>query len=139
MALLNDEDGSSSAAILARALIAAKLNAAAGFDPGDAQATIRAADELLATLPARLPQHIDPATWNGQGMLWVASALDAYNNRCAHDSTGAVLGSSVPPQQLPSTGNNPIMDERLRLSVITLVIVVLVALVLRGVVRDLRD
>lgn len=139
LAMLSDTSNRSAATILARPLIGAKLNIAAGFDPGHASASVQTGDELFNELGGRLPQDVDPAGWRGQGMLWTAAALAAYDNRCAAGASGSVLGTTQAPRQLPSTGNNPIMDERLRLSVITLVILILVALVLRGIVRDLRD
>ncbi len=65
--------------ILASQLIPAKLNIAAGSDPGPVAAEIAAADALLSGL-GRLPLRIAPSSTLGQQMTSIASTLDAYNN-----------------------------------------------------------
>ena len=66
--------------ILARQLIAAKLNVENGANPAPAEETIDAADDLLATFPGRLPLGVRPFTETGKEMLKFAKVLDAYNN-----------------------------------------------------------
>lgn len=67
--------------ILARQLIAAKLNIENGSNPDPVQETIDAADDLLSPLPGRLPYGVRPYTDLGKDMLRLARVLDAYNNR----------------------------------------------------------
>jgi hypothetical protein len=66
--------------ILARQLIAAKLNIENGANPGPAAETIDAADDFLATFPGRLPLGVRTNTADGKQMLRYARVLDAYNN-----------------------------------------------------------
>jgi len=67
--------------ILARHLIAAKLNIENGANPAPADEIIEAADELLAKFRGRLPYGVRPFTDDGKEMLRYAATLDAYNNR----------------------------------------------------------
>lgn len=66
--------------ILARQLIAAKLNVENGSNPDPAMETIDAADAFLATFPGRLPLGVRTFTEDGKQMLQYAKVLDAYNN-----------------------------------------------------------
>ena len=66
--------------ILARQLIAAKLNVENGANPDPATETIDAADDFLATFPGRLPLGVRTYTADGKQMLEYARVLDAYNN-----------------------------------------------------------
>jgi len=66
--------------ILARQLIAAKLNIENGANPDPVTETIDAADDLLATFPGRLPLDVRTFTEAGKKMLRYAKVLDAYNN-----------------------------------------------------------
>lgn len=66
--------------ILARQLIAAKLNVENGSNPAPMQETIDAADDLLATFARRLPLGVRAFTATGKEMLQFARVLDAYNN-----------------------------------------------------------
>jgi hypothetical protein len=65
--------------ILARQLIAAKLNILNGSDPATIAASITAADALLAAQTGKLPYGIRPSGTTGQAMVNVASVLEAYN------------------------------------------------------------
>jgi hypothetical protein len=67
--------------ILARQLVAAKLNVENGANPDPAQETIDAADDLLATFGVRLPLRVRTYTDTGKDMVRLARVLDAYNNR----------------------------------------------------------
>ncbi len=66
--------------ILAKQLIAAKLNIENGSDPAPIEDTIEAADELLCTFTDRLPLGMRPFTNDGREMVHLAGVLDAYNN-----------------------------------------------------------
>jgi hypothetical protein len=66
--------------ILARQLIAAKLNIENGSNPDPATETIDAADAFLATFSGRLPLGVRTYTADGKQMLQYAKVLDAYNN-----------------------------------------------------------
>lgn len=67
--------------ILAKQLIAAKLNVANGSDPGSVAATIADADALLAALDGKLPYRVRPRSSLGENMTALAAILDDYNNR----------------------------------------------------------
>jgi hypothetical protein len=64
--------------ILAKQLIAAKLNIAAGSDPTPIAATIATADGLLDGCV--LPCHVSPSSSLGMQMTAAAAILDQYNN-----------------------------------------------------------
>jgi len=66
--------------ILARALIAAKLNIANGAPSGPVDAAIVGADALLSTFTGKLPYDVHPSTEMGQTMVDYADILDQYNN-----------------------------------------------------------
>ncbi len=66
--------------ILARQLIAAKLNVENGSNPDPVTETIDAADVLLSEFPGRLPYGVRTFTPKGKEMLRFARVLDAYNN-----------------------------------------------------------
>jgi hypothetical protein len=75
--------------ILARQLIAAKLNIENGSNPDAAAETIEAADDLLGRCAGRLPYAVRTRTEAGKEMLEHARVLDAYNNgwltpNCVH-------------------------------------------------------
>jgi hypothetical protein len=66
--------------ILAKQLIAAKLNIANGSDPAPISSTIADADSLLSMFSGKLPYNVDPSTPIGQKMVRKAHRLDRYNN-----------------------------------------------------------
>jgi hypothetical protein len=66
--------------ILAKQLIAAKLNIANGSDPSVVSTTIGDADRLLGILSGVLPLGVRPSSPLGQAMTADANVLDAYNN-----------------------------------------------------------
>ena len=67
--------------ILAKQLIAAKLNIANGSDPTPISSTIADADSLLSMFSGKLPYNVDPSTPIGQRMVTDARTLDRYNSR----------------------------------------------------------
>ena len=67
-------------AVLAGALVAAKLNIARGSDPAPIAATIADADAALSGFKPKLPFKVKPTTTLGQRMLADAALLEAYNN-----------------------------------------------------------
>ena len=67
--------------ILAKQLIAAKLNVANGSNSSSIASTISDADALLSSVGGRLPLGIHPSTDIGQNMTAAGEELDDYNNR----------------------------------------------------------
>jgi len=65
--------------ILARALIAAKLNIASGSDPAPIASTVTDADSLLGGFAGKLPYHVKPPSAIGKAMLGDAALLVQYN------------------------------------------------------------
>jgi hypothetical protein len=66
--------------ILAKQLIAAKLNVANGSDPTPVAQAIADSDGLLAGFVDRLPYLVRPSSPEGRAMTSNATVLDAYNN-----------------------------------------------------------
>ena len=66
--------------VLAKQLIAAKLNIANGSDPTPISSTIADADSLLSMFSGKLPYNVDPSTPIGRRMVRDANRLDRYNS-----------------------------------------------------------
>ncbi len=79
LALLRAPTRGDSSLILARQLIAAKLNVANGVDPGPVAGPIADADAALVAYPGLLPYAVKPSTTAGRMMTSVAALLDEYN------------------------------------------------------------
>jgi uncharacterized delta-60 repeat protein len=67
--------------LLARELIAAKLNIASGAGSAEMMADSASADGLLAVHPGRLPYHVPPSTPTGRAMIQNSARLAAENGR----------------------------------------------------------
>jgi hypothetical protein len=80
LAILNTPSGGDASIILAKQLIAAKLNIANGSDPTPISSTITHADSLLSMFSGKLPYHVSPASIIGQQMVNDGKTLDNYNN-----------------------------------------------------------
>jgi hypothetical protein len=80
LAILNTPSGGDASIILAKQLIAAKLNIANGSDPTPISSTITHADSLLSMFSGKLPYHVSPASMIGQQMVNDGTTLDNYNN-----------------------------------------------------------
>ena len=80
LAILNTPSGGDASIILAKQLIAAKLNIAAGSDPTPVSSTITHADSLLSGFSGKLPYHVAPSSAIGQMMVSDGNTLDNYNN-----------------------------------------------------------
>ena len=80
LAILNTPSGGDASIILAKQLIAAKLNIANGSDPTPISSTITHADSLLSMFSGKLPYHVKPSSTIGQMMVNDAKTLDNYNN-----------------------------------------------------------
>lgn len=65
--------------LLARALIAAKLNIAAGADAAPIAATVASADDLLDDFAGKLPYGIPLLSETGLNAILLALVLDLYN------------------------------------------------------------
>jgi hypothetical protein len=66
--------------ILAKQLIAAKLNVANGSDSANVSTAILDADGWLSSYPGRLPYGVKPSSDEGKNMTSLAEELDIYNN-----------------------------------------------------------
>jgi hypothetical protein len=102
--ILNTPSGGDASIILAKQLIAAKLNIAAGSDPTPISGTITHADSLLSGFSGKLPYHVAPSSSMGQMMVSDGNTLDNYNNgrltlNCSGRRNGP--GPSVRPAPPP--------------------------------------
>jgi hypothetical protein len=80
VALLAAPSRGDASVILAKQLIAAKLNAANGA--GGAENSISNADTLLAAFTGALPYHITTTSSAGSAMVTVAADLATFNESC---------------------------------------------------------
>jgi hypothetical protein len=80
LAILNTASMSDASLILARQLIAAKLNIGNFSDPKPVSSTIADADHLLAGFLGKLPYNVTPTSSVGQAMLVDANRLESYNS-----------------------------------------------------------
>jgi len=79
LALLSTASKTNASRILARQLVAAKLNIADGSDPGPANAAVADADALLAAFNGKLPYNVPASSTIGQAMIADATVLEQYN------------------------------------------------------------
>jgi uncharacterized delta-60 repeat protein len=80
LALLKVSSQTDASVILARQLIAAKLNIENGSDPAPVSNTIADADSLLSGYAGKLPYKVKPSSVNGQTMTADGSVLGNYNS-----------------------------------------------------------
>jgi uncharacterized delta-60 repeat protein len=80
LAILNASTQTDASLILARQLIAAKLNIANGSDPAPVNSTVAHADGLLSGFGGKLPYKVRPSSVIGQAMTADGSVLNNYNN-----------------------------------------------------------
>lgn len=80
LAILGASSNGDASLILAKQLIAAKLNIFNFSDPTPASAAIANADGLLSGFAGKLPYHVNTTSPTGQAMLGDATTLDHYNN-----------------------------------------------------------
>jgi len=80
LTILNTPSTGDASLILAKQLIAAKLNIAAGADPTPISSTITDADSLLSMFSGKLPYHVPPPSIIGQMMVNDGNILDSYNS-----------------------------------------------------------
>ena len=67
--------------ILARQLIAAKLNLAAGAGSKELEAIVAVADGLLGGFAGRLPYDVSPSSSAGRDLVQAAGRLASASNR----------------------------------------------------------
>ncbi len=79
LALLSSSSNGDASLILARQLIAAKLNIASGADPAAISATITHADGLLSSFAGKLPYNVKTSSATGQAMVTDGKTLEDYN------------------------------------------------------------
>ena len=80
-ALLHSPAKGDASVILARQLIAAKLNLAAGAGSKDLEAVVAVADGLLAGFIGRLPYDVSPSSSAGHDLVKTAGRLSSASNR----------------------------------------------------------
>jgi uncharacterized delta-60 repeat protein len=80
LVLLNTSTQTDASQILARQLIAAKLNVANGSDPVPVSSTIAHADFLLSAFGGKLPYRVKSSSASGQAMTADGIVLNNYNN-----------------------------------------------------------
>jgi len=80
LVILKNSMSSDASVILARQLIAAKLNLAVGSDPAPVSGTISEADGVLGGMTGKLPYKVKPNSTTGAAMVNDATALNNYNN-----------------------------------------------------------
>jgi len=73
------QPGADASLILARQLIAAKLNIPNGSDPTTIGTTVADADRLLAQFGGKLPYGVRPSSVLGQSMVGDGHVLASYN------------------------------------------------------------
>ena len=78
--LLKNSTTSDASVILARQLIAAKLNIANRSDGTPVSSTITDADSLLSQFAGKLPYKVKTASSIGKAMVKDATILNNYNN-----------------------------------------------------------
>ena len=78
--LLKNSTTSDASVILARQLIAAKLNIANGSDGTPVSSTTTDADSLLSQFAGKLPYKVKTASSIGKAMVKDATILNNYNN-----------------------------------------------------------
>ena len=96
LAILNTPTRGDASIILAKQLIAAKLNIAAGADPTPVSSTITHADSLLSMFSGKLPYHVAPSSAIGQMMVSDGNTLDNYNNGRLTPSCSGQRGRPAP-------------------------------------------
>lgn len=79
IAILSGGGDGDASLILARQLIAAKLNAASGVVSAVADGLISAGDALLIGFSGKLPYNVEPSSAAGQSMTALGTTLDSFN------------------------------------------------------------
>jgi hypothetical protein len=79
LVLLETSSTGDASLILARQLIAAKLNVATGSDATPIAAVIADADSRLSAYAGKLPYKVKPSSADGRAMTSDARQLDRYN------------------------------------------------------------
>jgi PKD domain len=94
LALLKLSTQGDASIILARQLIAAKLNVFNGTNPAPIASTLSQADGLFASFPGKLPYGVRTNTALGKSMTATALILENYNAGRLPDSCGS---DNIPP------------------------------------------
>jgi hypothetical protein len=81
MDLLETPTRGDASRILARQLIAARLNIENGSDPAPVSAAVADADALLDVFTGKMPYGVHASTATGQRMVALGTVLDDYNSR----------------------------------------------------------
>ena len=100
LTLLTSPVAGDASVLLARQLIAAKLNIANGSDPTPIAGTIADADGLLSGFAGKLPDGVAPSSVTGGAMVHDASILASFNDgastpTCSTTATDEVLQPTV--------------------------------------------
>lgn len=106
--------------ILARQLIAARLNVEAGADSTVVDPIIGQMDALLATFDDVLPYNVAPSSPTGQSMVIGANTLDVFNSGILTE--GCADDSDDDPEATPEVTAEPGDDDDDRFSGIIIII-----------------
>jgi CSLREA domain-containing protein len=79
--LLGSPSSRDASLILAKQLIAAKLNFASGAELGSFAAAVTQGDSLLSSFAGKLPYNVRPSSTTGQNMIGTAHTLEAFNTK----------------------------------------------------------
>lgn len=128
--ILNTPSEGDASLILAKQIIATKLNIANGQDPTIIQGVVDQADALLTTYASagKLPYNISPSSTDGQTLVNVATVADAYNSgsltincvvstpEVTPEATASITPTpeataSVTPEATPEATANPGDDD----------------------------
>ncbi|MFN8374696.1 MAG: hypothetical protein U0694_17675 [Anaerolineae bacterium] len=106
--------------ILARHLIAAKLNVANGISSAVVDSLIAAGDALLAEFDDKLPYDVEPSSADGQSMTALAGTLDSFNSALENDDCETTptpeSTSEITPEVTPEA--TPDDDDDLEITII---------------------
>src|SRR5439155_2881467 len=95
LTLLTSPVAGDASVLLARQLIAAKLNLANGSDPTPITSTIADADGLLSGFAGKLPCGVRTNSATGQAMVHDSSTLDQYNSGGLTPACGTATASGL--------------------------------------------
>ena len=79
LVILNNSTKTDASIILAKQLIAAKLNIENGADASAITSSVSTADTLISGYSGKLPYKVKPSSGAGQAMVSLGNEMDAYN------------------------------------------------------------
>jgi hypothetical protein len=100
LVILNTPSGGDASLILAKQLIALKLNLATGTDPSVVNDLIIQADAVLSQFQGKIPLNIAPSSAEGQTMTNLGTIFEVYNHG---QIIAACVGTPTPTPDAPLT------------------------------------